>query len=96
MILKDKKVLVTGGSGMIGRELVNLLIEEDANGAIIESKTLETMDLFFATLAGVSSGIIIGLLAEYYTSDEYGPVHEISKASETFFPRIASTINLHF
>ena len=31
MILKDKKVLVTGGSGMIGRELVNLLIEEDAN-----------------------------------------------------------------
>ncbi len=31
MILKDKKVLVTGGSGMIGRELVNLLIKEDAN-----------------------------------------------------------------
>ena len=59
------------------------VIEEDANGAMIESKTLETMDLFFATLAGVSSGIIIGLLAEYYTSDEYGPVHEISKSSET-------------
>ena len=44
---------------------------------------LVTLDLFFATLAGVASGIIIGLLAEYYTSDEYAPVHEISKASET-------------
>ena len=28
--LKNKKVLVTGGSGMIGRQLVNLLIEKDA------------------------------------------------------------------
>jgi GDP-L-fucose synthase len=27
---KNKKVLVTGGSGMIGRQLVNLLIEKDA------------------------------------------------------------------
>ena len=67
----------------IAADGITWVIEEDANGAIIESKTLETMDLFFATLAGVSSGIIIGLLAEYYTSDEYGPVHEISKASET-------------
>ena len=67
----------------IAADGISWVIEEDANGAIIESKTLETMDLFFATLAGVSSGIIIGLLAEYYTSDEYGPVHEISKASET-------------
>ena len=48
-----------------------------------EVDMLVTLDLFFATLAGVASGIIIGLLAEYYTSDEYGPVHEISKASET-------------
>ena len=67
----------------IAADGISWVIEEDANGAIMESKTLETMDLFFATLAGVSSGIIIGLLAEYYTSDEYGPVHEISKASET-------------
>ena len=62
---------------------INWVIEKDSNGDPIETKKLETMDLFFATLAGVSSGIIIGLLAEYYTSDEYGPVHEISKASET-------------
>jgi GDP-L-fucose synthase len=30
-MFKDKNVLVTGGSGMIGRQLVNLLLSEEAN-----------------------------------------------------------------
>ena len=71
---------------MLPDEGVKWIVNEttDADGDLIqEVKMLVTLDLFFATLAGVASGIIIGLLAEYYTSDEYGPVHEISKASET-------------
>jgi len=62
---------------------IKWMIEEDGSGNPTVEKELKTLNLFFATLAGVSSGIIIGLLAEYYTSDEYGPVHEISKSSET-------------
>ena len=41
------------------------------------------MDLFIATVVGLASGILIGLFAEYYTSDERPPAQEISKASET-------------
>ena len=29
-MFKNQKVLVTGGAGMIGRELVNLLLDEGA------------------------------------------------------------------
>ncbi len=45
--------------------------------------TYEVMDLFLATIVGLASGILIGLFAEYYTSDERKPAQEISKASET-------------
>ena len=50
--------------------------------------TLTSINLFYATLTGVLSGILIGLFAEYYTSDEpmFGenaPVHDIAKSSET-------------
>ena len=45
--------------------------------------TYEVMDLFLATVVGLASGILIGLFAEYYTSDERKPAQDISKASET-------------
>jgi len=32
---KNKEVLVTGGTGMIGRELVNLLLEKEANVRVV-------------------------------------------------------------
>ena len=48
-----------------------------------ETVSYSVMDLFIATCVGLASGILIGLFAEYYTSDESAPVREISKASET-------------
>ena len=45
--------------------------------------TYSVMDLFLATVVGLASGILIGLFAEYYTSDERKPAQDISKASET-------------
>ena len=55
------------------------------NGFYVWSETVSysVMDLFIATCVGLASGILIGLFAEYYTSDESAPVREISKASET-------------
>ncbi|OIR19084.1 MAG: sodium-translocating pyrophosphatase [Marine Group III euryarchaeote CG-Bathy1] len=44
---------------------------------------LTPMNLFYATLVGVTSGILIGLFAEYYTSDERAPAQEIARSSET-------------
>jgi K(+)-stimulated pyrophosphate-energized sodium pump len=48
-----------------------------------ETVSYSVMDLFLATCVGLASGILIGLFAEYYTSDESAPVREIAKASET-------------
>jgi len=55
------------------------------NGEFVWSSetTYEVMDLFLATVVGLASGILIGLFAEYYTSDERKPAQDISKASET-------------
>ena len=48
-----------------------------------DTTTYSVMDLFLATVVGLTSGILIGLFAEYYTSDERKPAQDISKASET-------------
>ncbi len=55
------------------------------NGKFVwdSNTTYEVMDLFLATVVGLASGILIGLFAEYYTSDERKPAQDISKASET-------------
>lgn len=41
------------------------------------------LKLFYAVVAGVLSGILIGAVTEYYTSADYKPVKEIAEASET-------------
>ena len=38
---------------------------------------------FYAVIAGLLAGIIIGRITEYYTSDHYGPVKGIADASNT-------------
>ncbi|RMF06193.1 sodium-translocating pyrophosphatase [Candidatus Woesearchaeota archaeon] len=43
----------------------------------------DNLALFWATLAGLVSGIIIGLSTEYYTSSEKKPAQGIASASET-------------
>ena len=42
-MFKNKKVLVTGGAGMIGRELVDMLLEEDAIVHVADLKNPEDM-----------------------------------------------------
>lgn len=39
--------------------------------------------LFWPILAGVIAGVLIGLMSEYYTSAEYGPVQSIAESSKT-------------
>jgi len=43
----------------------------------------QAMGVFWATIAGLAGGIAIGLITEYYTSDERAPARGIAKASET-------------
>jgi len=40
-------------------------------------------NIFGATVVGLAAGVIVGLLTEYYTAENRGPVHKIAHASET-------------
>src|SRR6056300_1471847 len=39
--------------------------------------------VYFCFLAGLSSGLAVGLLTGYYTSEKYAPVQEVAKSCET-------------
>jgi K(+)-stimulated pyrophosphate-energized sodium pump len=41
------------------------------------------MGVFVATVAGLVAGVLIGKVTEYYTSADFNPTKEISKASQT-------------
>lgn len=45
--------------------------------------TYTNMGVFWATVAGLLAGFLIGKITEYYTSGDYKPVKDIAKASET-------------
>jgi K(+)-stimulated pyrophosphate-energized sodium pump len=40
------------------------------------------INLFWAVIAGLVSGVLIGLVTEYYTSPDYQPTRKVAKASE--------------
>lgn len=41
------------------------------------------IELFYAFLFGLGSGLVIGLVTEYYTSDKHGPTQNIARSSKT-------------
>ena len=43
----------------------------------------ENIGIYYAVLAGLVAGLIIGLTAEYYTSEKYKPTKEVAETSET-------------
>ncbi|NOZ80663.1 MAG: sodium-translocating pyrophosphatase [DPANN group archaeon] len=42
-----------------------------------------TINLFWAALAGLAAGLVIGKATEYYTSDDRKPTQEVARASQT-------------
>lgn len=53
-------------------------------GAIRELvETYSAAGIFWATIAGLAAGVIIGLLSEYYTAEGKGPSNRIADASTT-------------
>ncbi|MCA9421213.1 MAG: sodium/proton-translocating pyrophosphatase, partial [Nitrospira sp.] len=41
------------------------------------------LGVYFCFLAGLIAGLAVGLMTEYYTSHDYGPVREVAKSCET-------------
>ena len=52
-------------------------------GGFITWYTIGSFDPFYAMLAGLIAGIIIGLTTEYFTSEKNKPAQNIAKSSET-------------
>ena len=49
----------------------------------MEAKVYTSIGIFWATLAGLGSGVAIGFLSEYYTAEGKGPSNRIADASTT-------------
>ena len=49
----------------------------------LSNALFNSLNVFYATAAGLIAGIIIGLITEYYTSYQYYPVKSIAKSSLT-------------
>mgnify|MGYP001475198053 FL=1 len=69
------------GSGGVMLVITYFLLHHFGPSGIIDG--LAVMNLFWATVVGLVSGILIGLMTEYFTSDEQKPSKGIAEASET-------------
>ena len=53
----------------------------DLDGIIAEN--VSDFDIFWAIVAGLGAGVIIGLVTEYYTSYDYSPTQKVAEAAQT-------------
>ncbi len=60
---------------------LGVIVWLDLGGKI--GPTVSDFDLFWAILAGLGAGVIIGLMTEYYTSYDYGPTKRVAEAAQT-------------
>jgi K(+)-stimulated pyrophosphate-energized sodium pump len=49
----------------------------------INGTTYGVLGPFYATLAGIVSGVVVGMVSEYFTSSKYRPVKDLAEASQT-------------
>jgi len=69
------------GSGAVMLALTYFLLNYIAIDGTIDS--MSVMNLFWTIVIGLVSGILIGLMTEYFTSDSRTPSQAIAEASET-------------
>ena len=69
------------GSGGVMLVITYYLLHHFGPSGMIDD--VPVMNLFWATVVGLVSGILIGLMTEYFTSDEQKPSKGIAEASET-------------
>ncbi len=50
---------------------------------VLGGETYTNMGVYWCFLSGLLSGLAVGLLTGYYTSEKYGPVKELAKSCET-------------
>jgi len=75
---QTKKVRSAMSRGIIIANLVMIVAT-----FFIVRHVVNDMSIFWSMLIGMVSGVVIGWVTQYYTSDTYSPVKSIAKSSET-------------
>lgn len=78
--LKNCLIISTIIMGIMLYPLTMMMIPETF---IIGTMSYTNMGVFYALSAGLVSGMLIGLVTEYYTSHRFKPVREVADASQT-------------
>ena len=66
---------------LVGLFALGAVIWLDMDGLI--GPTISDFDIFWAIVAGLGAGVIIGLMTEYYTSYDYGPTKAVAESAQT-------------
>jgi len=77
-----KKMLIISTALVIAVMFAATLWALPAN-FVISGVAYTSLGVFWSYCAGAISGLIVGLLTEYYTSHDFKPVRDVAKASET-------------
>ncbi len=77
-VVEGKSVFHALNKGMFAASLIMV-----AGSYFVINGVLGDMNLFWATIVGLISGLVIGLSTEYYTSKNQKPTQGIAKASTT-------------
>ncbi|MBD3290703.1 sodium-translocating pyrophosphatase, partial [candidate division KSB1 bacterium] len=75
-------------SALMGGTYISAILTAAATFFIVKSQGIafegySLMGPFYATIAGVVSGVIVGLTSEYYTSYKYKPVKQLAEDSQS-------------
>jgi len=74
----EKKIHSALRNGLIAASIIVIIASYFVIG-----KTVGDVRIFYATVVGLVTGVLIGFITEYYTSYDYKPTRGIAKASQT-------------
>ncbi len=60
-----------------------LIVQNFGTAFVEDGRQYSQMGPFWAAIAGVVSGIVVGFFSEYYTSNKYNPVKKLAKDSQS-------------
>ena len=72
---------ILASAGLVLLLALGAVLWLDLDGLI--KPDVSEFDLFWAIVAGLGAGVIIGLVTEYYTSYDYGPTKRVAEAAQT-------------